>query len=80
MFRVPLAISDNFPTYHQEYVGENISKKKLLHVTLLSIFGNFNYSLLENTSNVFTQTFLLEICHLVQAITPRFSMLQLILS
>ena len=58
MFLVPLAISDNYPTYHQECVGENISKKKLLHATLRITFGNFNYSLSENTSNILTQTLL----------------------
>ena len=43
--------------------------------TLLSTLGNFNCSLLENTSKVSS----LEICHLVQVVTPRFLVLQLIL-
>ena len=48
--------------------------------TLLSTLGKFNYNFLENTSNDLTQTLLFGNCHLVQAITQRFLILQLILS
>lgn len=47
--------------------------------SLLSTLGKFKYSLLENTSNVSKQ-FFLELFQLVEPITPRFFMLQLILS
>ena len=48
--------------------------------TLLSTLGNFNCSLLENTSNVLTQTLFFGNTSLTPSITPRFLMLQSILS
>ena len=50
--------------------------------TLQSTLGNFNYSLIGNISNILVQTLLfgMEICHLVQALTLRFLLLQSILS
>ena len=47
--------------------------------SLLSTLGKFKYSLLENISKVLKQ-FFLELFQLVEPITPRFFMLQLILS
>ena len=48
--------------------------------TLLSTLGNFNCSLLQNTSKVWHEICFLEIHHLVQVTTTRFLVLQLILS
>ena len=48
--------------------------------TLLSTLGNFSYSLLENAINVLTQTLLSGNISLSESVTPRFLMLQLVLS
>ena len=59
--------TEHFLLHNPQFVNERR--------TLLSTLGNFNCSLLENTSKVSS----LEICHSVQVVTPRFLVLQLIL-
>ena len=65
--------TENFLLHCLQFVNE---RRTLLSTLVLY------YSLLENTCNILTQTLLfgnMEIRHLVQAITPRFLMLQLLI-
>ena len=69
--------NDVDPTEHSHfYCPQFVNERR----SLLSTLGNFNYSLLENTSNVLTQTFAFRNYVLVQAIAPKFLMLHMILS
>ena len=64
--------SEHFLLHWPQFVNERC--------TLLSTLGDFNGSLLENTSKVWNKLCFLEILRLVQVRTPRFLVLQMIVS